>query len=453
MDRKLYMVSLGCPKNLVDSEVMLGQLTGSGFVLCDDPDQAEVILVNTCGFIQSAVEEGIDNIMEMIQVKQAFPRIRLVVGGCMVQRYGDALRRELPEVDLFLGTEAVPHIAARINRLFSASPSAAGQGKLYADHGRFLMDSTLPRLLATPSHRAFLKVTEGCNNRCSYCIIPSIRGRQRSRTLDDLVREAQLLEAGGVKELTLIAQDLTAYGTDLGSGGPRLAQLLQALLHNTSIAWIRMLYLHPARLDRGIIELAADNERIAPYFDIPLQHVSDRILKRMRRPYDYRKCATLLRTIRSLHPEAAVRTTFMVGFPGETREDVELLASFVEGHRFDHLGVFSYSDEEGATSSKLDGKISEEEKQARLERIMTLQGSISEQKNKLMVGKTVQVLVEGLSRETDLLLEGRTSRQAPEIDGCVYINKGECRPGDFVQAKITEAHPYDLVGEIIEVKK
>jgi ribosomal protein S12 methylthiotransferase len=444
---KLYMISLGCPKNLVDSEVMLGRLAAAGFRLCNEPGEAEVLLVNTCGFIQSAVEEGIDAIMEMIQLKRQAPQALLVVTGCMVQRYGEALRRELPEVDLFLGTETFSDIAVRLEHCISASKKA--RSPLHLGDSRFLMDSTAPRLLSTPPHRAYLKVTEGCNNRCSYCLIPSIRGRQRSRRLQDLIVEAQKLEASGVKELTLIAQDLTAYGTDFGKNGDKLTDLLDGLLKDTSIAWIRMLYLHPARLDEKIIRLTAGHSRITPYFDIPLQHVSDRILKRMRRPYTGKRAAHLLTTIRRLLPEAALRTTFMVGFPGETEKDVDQLTAFIEKHRFDHLGVFAYSDEEGSAASKLDRQVAEEVKRQRLEKVMALQAEISSQLNNAMLGRTVRVLVEGISRETDLLLEGRTGRQAAEIDGCVYINEGHCAPGDFVWVKITEAHPYDLVGEIV----
>ena len=447
MPGKLFMISLGCPKNLVDSEVMLGQLTRYGYEICQDATGADVILINTCGFIQSAVEEGIEAIMEMIQIKERAPDALLVVSGCMVQRYGDDLRRELPEVDLFVGTESFHRIAASIERL-----RAAGRQKeapLELTSRRYLMDSSAARRLSTPAHRAYLKVTEGCDNRCSYCLIPSIRGRQRSRPLDDLLREARRLEEGGVRELTLIAQDLTAYGTDLGRGGPRLAGLLAGLLAKTNIPWLRMLYLHPARLDEEVIRLVADQHRLTPYFDIPLQHISDRILKRMRRPYTRRQATKLLERIRSLVPSVAIRTTFMVGFPGETEEDLALLEEFIKEQRFDHLGVFAYSNEEGSDAARLDGQLDQETGQQRLERIMAMQAEISQEKNKAVVGSEVEVLVEGLSRESDLLLEGRTSRQAPEIDGCVYITAGECAAGDMVRVKITEAHPYDLVGEIV----
>jgi len=441
------MISLGCPKNLVDSEVMLGRLAAAGFRVSDEPGEADVLLVNTCGFIQSAVEEGIDAIMEMIQLKHEMPQALLVVTGCMVQRYGEALRRELPEVDLFLGTETFSDIAVHLEHFLSSSKKT--RAPLLLGDSRFLMDSTAPRLLSTPPHRAYLKVTEGCNNRCSYCLIPSIRGRQRSRKPEDLILEAQKLEATGVKELTLIAQDLTAYGTDFGTNGGKLADLLEGLLKNTSIDWIRMLYLHPARLDEKIIHLAARHSRITPYFDIPLQHVSDQILKRMRRPYTGEQAAHLLTSIRRQMPEASLRTTFMVGFPGETEEDVDQLKAFMKKYRFDHLGVFAYSNEERSAAYKLNRQVAEEVKRQRLEKVMALQAEISSQLNNAMIGRTVRVLVEGISRETDLLLEGRTSRQAAEIDGCVYINKGNCAPGDFVNVKITEAHPYDLVGEIV----
>ncbi|MEJ2688844.1 MAG: 30S ribosomal protein S12 methylthiotransferase RimO [Deltaproteobacteria bacterium] len=441
------MISLGCPKNLVDSEVMLGQLSQHGYEICQDASEADVILINTCGFIQSAVEEGIDAIMEMVLVKEQAPDALLVVSGCMVQRYGDALRKELPEVDLFVGTESFHQIVASIELL--RAEKRKSPALLQLTTRRYLMDSSVARRLSTPPHRAYLKVTEGCDNRCSYCLIPSIRGKQRSRPIEDLLREARHLEAGGVQELTLIAQDLTAYGTDLGRSGPRLADLLSGLVAETGIPWLRMLYLHPARLDEKVIRMVADQRRLTPYFDIPLQHISNSILKRMRRPYARQQATDLLARIRDILPTAAIRTTFMVGFPGETEEDLAQLEEFIASQRFDHLGVFAYSNEEGCDAAKLDGQVDEGTKQRRQERIMTRQAVVSQEKNETMIGTQMEVLIEGLSRETDLLLEGRTRRQAPEIDGCVYINEGEGKPGDLVKVRITEAHPYDLVGEII----
>jgi ribosomal protein S12 methylthiotransferase len=362
----------------------------------------------------------------------------------MVQRYGADLVGELPEVDLFIGTEGTQDIVSRLRAL-----SKAEKPLLHLAPPTFLLDSTLPRKLSSPAHRAYMKVTEGCSNRCAYCMIPSLRGDLRSRRLDDLVNEVGMLAENGVRELTLVAQDLTAYGHDLGPGAPHLVELLRALLAASDIPWFRLLYLYPTRVKAELLEFMAANPRIVPYLDIPLQHVSDRVLKGMNRPYGRRQIEALLGMIRSILPQAAIRTTFMVGFPGETEEDVRLLAEFMEAQRLDHVGIFGYSNEEGCAAYTLPGQCSEEEKNERKQRLMELQSGISLARNQAMVGRVEKVLVEGVSRETELLLEGRTRFQAPEIDGCVYINAGRCNPGDIVDVLITEAHPYDLVGEIV----
>ena len=445
MDEKLYVVSLGCPKNLVDSELMLGLLEEGGYSVCEDPEEADLLLVNTCGFIQSAVEEGIDAILELAQLKQERPDTLLAVCGCMVQRYGEELKKEFPEVDLFVGTEGFQDIVSLL-RDFKAGKNLP----LYLAKPTFLMHSGMPRRISTPSHRAYLKVTEGCSNRCSYCLIPSLRGDLRSRPLDDLIAEARLLEKGGVKELTLVAQDLTAYGYDHGAGTPRLTDLLSGLLEGCGIPWIRMLYLYPARIDDTLLSLVKENERILPYFDIPLQHVSSHILQAMNRPGGGGSSVDLIDRIRAKLPEAAIRTTFIVGFPGERDEDVAELEDFIRTCRLDHVGVFSYSNEEGCAAAGLTGHCSEEVKEERRKLLMEEQARVSLSKNAAKVGTVCEVLVEGMSSETDLLLEGRTRFQAPEIDGGVYIASGICNPGDFVRVRITEAHPYDLVGEIIE---
>lgn len=443
--KKVYIVSLGCPKNLVDSEVMLGLLGQAGYQTCESSEEADLLLVNTCGFIQSAVEEGIDEILELVHVKQQFPDKVLAVTGCMVQRYGEHLQKEMPEVDLFIGTEGFHDIGAHLKKFESDR-----QKKIHVVKKSFLMDSTIPRHIAAPHHRAYLKVTEGCANRCTYCLIPSIRGNLRSRPLDDLLREAERLGKSGVKELTLVAQDLTAYGFDLGKGKPKLIGLLEGLLECCDIPWLRLLYLYPLRVDERLLDFMAAHPRILPYLDIPLQHVSSPILKAMNRPYTTEKIENLIELVRGKLPHAAIRTTFMVGFPGETEADVELLEEFLRKHRLDNVGIFAYSNEEGCAASKLPDHCSEGVKKARQQHLMEVQKEISFKKNKEMVGKVEQVLVEGESKETDLLLEGRTRYQAPEIDGCVYINSGVCNPGDILDVRITEAHPYDLVGEIVK---
>jgi len=446
MEKNVFVVSLGCPKNLVDTEVMLGVLGRAGYRTCATPEEAQVILVNTCGFLQSAAEEAVDEILRLGAIKEEQPGTRLVVTGCLVQRYGEELRHELPEVDLFLGTESFMEIAIRLASLDADHRPAMAEltGPL------FLMDSAMPRELSTPPHRAYLKITEGCSNACSYCMIPAIRGRLRSRALDDVVAEARRLEALGVKELTLIGQDLTAYGLDFGGQGPRLPQLLIRLLAETSIPWLRMLYLYPQRITDQLLALMAENSRLVPYLDIPLQHVSPRVLKAMNRPSSEGMIDSLMVRIRRILPRATIRTTFIVGFPGETEADVEMLEHFLTTYRLDHVGVFAYSNEEGSAAASLPDHCPEAVKESRLNRLMELQAGISLAKNQGLVGTIDQVLVEGVSSETDLLLEGRLRSQAPDIDGCVYINAGECAVGDIVDLRITEAHTYDLVGEIVE---
>jgi len=446
MVKNLFMLSLGCPKNLVDSELMLGTLLKSGYAVCEDPENAELIIVNTCGFIKSAVQEAIDEILQLSKLKERCPAPILVVTGCLVQRYGNDLKKALPEVDLFVGTDGFIDLPLKLSAL-THSP----QTKInLAESPSFLMDSSLDRRVSTPAHRAYLKISEGCSNNCSYCLIPSLRGRLRSRSLDDLIAEAKQLEKLGVKELTLVGQDVTAYGVDLGKNGPRLPKLLAELLRHTNIPWLRMLYLYPNRISQELLETIAINPRLLPYFDIPLQHVNDRILRLMNRPYKQKDVCKLLRNIKKVIPQAAIRSTFIVGFPGEGDEDIAELEGFLREFKLNHVGVFAYSNEDGCAAADLPDHCGEELKEARRQRIMALQKEISWQQNKMRIGRVEKVLVEGLSKETDLLLEGRSRCQAPEIDGCVYINSGSCRPGDIVDLRITAAHPYDLVGEVVD---
>ncbi|HHO47852.1 MAG TPA: 30S ribosomal protein S12 methylthiotransferase RimO [Desulfobacteraceae bacterium] len=442
--KRLHLVSLGCPKNLVDSEVMLGCLERDGYTVVPDPAEADLLLVNTCGFIVSAVEEAVDAILRLAEYKRRDPAKMLVVTGCLVQRYGRELRNELPEVDLFTGTDGFQEIDVLIRRAF-----ADGSPLLDLRPARFLMDSSAPRRLSTPFFRSYLKITEGCDNRCSYCMIPSLRGNLRSRTINDLVAEARQLEEKGVRELTLIAQDLTAYGKDLRNGTD-LPALLEGLLAATRIPWIRLLYLYPTGINAALLALMAREQRILPYLDIPFQHVSDAVLRGMNRPYTGGDLDRLLGRIRSTLPGCAVRTTLMVGFPGEMEEDVEAMTACLEKWRLDHVGLFRYADEEGSPAFLLPGKIGEEEKQRRYDRVMQVQAGVSARCLQKYVGRIEPVLVEGVSRESDLLLEGRTRYQAPDIDGCVYITSGTADPGDIVGVRITEAHTYDLVGEIAE---
>jgi ribosomal protein S12 methylthiotransferase len=444
MNKKLYMVSLGCSKNLVDSEIMLGLLEKDGYRVTAEPENADVLLVNTCGFIGSAAREAIDEILALASYKQKDPAKKLVVTGCLVQRYGIELEKELPEVDLFIGTNGFHNI---VEQLHGQKPPVPFAHSL--EQSPFLMDSSLPRKVSTPPHRAYMKITEGCINRCSYCLIPAIRGKLRSRPIPDLITEARRLDAGGVKELTLVAQDLLAYGLDLKKK-THLSGLLLELLASTEIPWIRLLYLHPARVQKELLFLMTENPRIVPYLDIPFQHVSDRILQLMNRPYSKNQIIQLMDKIRATVPGAALRTTMMVGFPGETEGDMTEMTDFLQQHHFEHLGVFAYANEEGCKAASFPDQVPEEVKEERLRKIMELQAEISFAALQRHIGRVEEVLVEGLSKESDLLLEGRTRHQAPEIDGCVYITQGTAEPGAIVSVTITEAHTYDLVGEIKE---
>ena len=438
-----HLVSLGCAKNLVDSEVMLGLLGKAGWEMVEDPRDASVLLVNTCGFIQPAVEEAVEVILEMGVYKKDDPSRFLVVTGCLVQRYKKELEDELQEVDLFVGTEGVGEIVKYLDSLLQ---DGVEEKTILPD--RFLMDATYTRTLSTPFFRSSVKITEGCNNRCTYCMIPAIRGNLRSRQIDDIIIELEGLEAGGLKELSLIAQDLTAYGNDLGDE-TNLLNLLNTILRRTSIPWIRLMYLYPSGVTDDLLGLMQSSRRILPYMDVPFQHVSDSVLQRMHRRYNYSDLYRFIERVRRVVPDIALRTTMMVGFPGETEEDIRQMEQFLQEYKLDHVGVFSYTNEEGALSEFYQEQCPEEVKDERRSRILTLQAEISEKILQKYVGKTVPVLVEGLSRETDLLLEGRSIYQAPEIDGCVLVTDGIADPGNIVRVQIIEAQIYDLVGEIV----
>jgi ribosomal protein S12 methylthiotransferase len=441
---RFHLISLGCAKNLVDSEVMLGSMASGGWELVDNPDDADLLVLNTCGFIQPAVEEAITEIFELVRIKERSPEKKIVVVGCLVQRYKENLLDDLPEVDLFLGTEGAADLAEYIAQMENGELQSR---VLLPD--RMLMSSYTPRVISTPVFRAWLKITEGCDNRCSYCMIPSIRGRLRSRTIDDLTREAQNLEGYGVKELSLIAQDTTAYGNDLGKG-QNIVQLMEQLLNRTSIQWFRLLYLYPTGINDELLQLMADNPRIVPYLDIPMQHVSDKILHSMNRHYSSEQLYATINRIRTILPDIALRTTFLVGFPGETENDFLELETFLKNTHIDHVGVFPYANEEGCPSEDFTNQLAEEEKLKRCDYLLDVQSELSATIQKKYIGRVEPVLVEGLSSETDLLLEGRTRYQAPEVDGCVYINDGVANPGDIVQVRITDSQIYDLIGGIIE---
>lgn len=440
---KFHLISLGCAKNLVDSELMLGSMAKSGWQLTEEPEDSDYLIVNTCGFIQPAVEEAIAEILELVKIKESFPEKRIIVVGCLVQRYNQHLAEDLPEVDLFIGTEGCAEIAELIKKFQDGR--LANRVILPS---RFLMNSDMPRVISTPSFRSWLKITEGCDNRCSYCMIPGIRGNLRSRSIADLVKEAQSLEAHGVKEISLIAQDTTAYGNDL-TADVTLVKLLEQLVQTTSLPWLRLLYLYPSGVTDELLQLMVDTPRILPYFDIPFQHVNDKILKLMNRHYTSDLLYLLVERIRGYIPDIALRTTFLVGFPGETENDFLEIEKYLRKTKIDHVGVFPYANEEGSPSEKFPGQLPEEVKQERCDYLLKVQAELSTQIQKKYIGRVEDVLVEGVSQETDLLLEGRTRYQAPEVDGCVYINDGVASPGEIVQVKISDAQVYDLVGGIV----
>ncbi|MBW1876935.1 MAG: 30S ribosomal protein S12 methylthiotransferase RimO [Deltaproteobacteria bacterium] len=441
--KRVHLISLGCAKNRVDSEVMVGLLQQGEFRLVDDPAEADVIVVNTCSFIQSATEESIETVLEMGEIKGAGSCKRLVVTGCLVQRYGEELEGELPEVDHFLGTGEYHRIAEILQ---SRSGEAA---RSYVDEPRYLHDEGVPRVNSWSSCSAFLKIAEGCDHRCAFCIIPRLRGRLRSRTIPSLVVEAERLAAEGVVELNLVSQDSTAYGRDLGDG-TGLGGLLDALCDVNGVEWIRLHYAYPIGLPAGLLEALRDQPKVVPYLDIPLQHASGRMLKAMRRGVTREGQERILDRVREYVPDITVRTTFIVGFPGETDEDFAELCDFVQRQRFDHLGVFAYSREEGTPAVELPSQVPEHVKEARQRRLMEIQKGISQEKLQALVGQVVPVLVEGVSEESDLLLRGRTDRQAPEVDGQVFITNpsSEVRVGQIRSLKVVQAGDYDLVGEL-----
>jgi ribosomal protein S12 methylthiotransferase len=425
---KVFAISLGCPKNTIDTEEALASLgsINEGLKLVNNLRDADLLIVNTCGFIEDAVSESIDTILAV--AKEKTDRQVLVVMGCMVQRYGDDLKKELPEVDIFLGTGSPQSLVTLIKEQViqkSGSPGA--------------------RILTTPPWRAYVKISEGCSNRCTYCLIPMLRGKEISRPVTEIVSEIDWLVSKGVKEITLVAQDLTAYRND----GKTLADLLETLVEDTDLPWLRLLYLNPGKVNTKLLESIALNTAICSYLDVPVQHASTDILRSMGRRYDKKYIEELMYKINNLLPYASLRTTVMVGFPGETEDDFQSLRNFVEKWKFDHLGCFIYSDEKECVANKLPGKVSPDTAMARKDEIMKLQARISRTKKSDMVGRVEQVLVEGVSPETELLLVGRTRYQAPEVDGVVYLNKGTADYGEIVPVKITGSHVYDLVGEII----
>ena len=466
---KIGLVSLGCPKNLVDSEVMLGLAQGAGHELTSDTAEADVLVVNTCAFIDRAKQESIDTILELAQHKTNGRCRKLVVTGCLAERYRDELKAEIPEIDIVLGTGEVESIVGALESepaLVGAGPAAVPMtfhrtaplsAHVAARHRdavvaerdlpTYLYDAATPRVLTTPKHYAYVKIAEGCDYNCAFCIIPKLRGQYRSRPVESIVAEARSLAARGVRELLLISQDSTFYGVDRRERGA-LARLLRELNQVDGIAWIRLLYLYPTTVTEETIEAMATCDKVVPYIDLPLQHAADGVLKRMRRPGSRASYERLLLGLRERLPNVTLRTTFITGFPGETEADFQELCDFVKTVEFDHVGVFTYSHEEGTAAHALGDDVPARTKAARQRKLMALQRTIVARRHRRRLGERVQVLVDGPSPEHELAWTGRLAGQAPEIDPLVYLTDVDpevVRPGDLIEAEIVESRGYDLV--------
>ncbi len=443
--KKLHMISLGCPKNKVDAEMMLGQMLKNGYEMSDNPEEADTIIVNTCSFIDEAQQESVQKILETADLKEAGKLKKLVVSGCLVQRYKQDLIEELPEVDAFVGSGEFQNIHKILGE---------DSGKKDFFHlPTFLQQEDTPRVNSEPFYRAYLKISEGCLKRCSFCAIPKIRGNLQSRTIASIVNEAKLLVAGGVREVNIISHDFTDYGWDLRRKDKAAIEspyeLLKALSDVEGLEWIRVLYLYPDGITDDLLQLIADRENLVPYFDMPLQHINDDMLQVMNRQMTAEEIKKVLANIRARVPNAVIRTQFIVGFPGETNEMFEELLNFIEEQQFDRVGCFTYSPQKGTSGFRLEQTVDEETKQDRFDRLMRLQMEISREKHEAYIGQRIRVVVEGPSEETDLLLQGRMATQAPEIDGVVLINDGTAELGQKVWVEITESHDYDLIGHIV----
>ena len=442
-NRRVGVVSLGCPKNLVDTEKMLGRFLKQGYTLTADPEEANILVINTCGFKADAEAESREAILEMADIKANNPGKRLVITGCLAQRHGADLVREIPDIDILTGTSQYDQLIPLIESHDPDGQACVAVELPPRDNGP--LQEEHPQWLTTPSHTAYVKIAEGCNNACAFCVIPHLRGRFRSRTLEAIEAEVITLSQQGVVEINLVSQDTTLYGRDLA---PRtsLAALLKRLARIPGIAWIRTLYLYPTLITQGLLEVMASEEKILPYLDVPLQHSHSTVLTRMKRVERTEDIQRLLEKMDTYLPGATLRTTFIVGFPGETEESFQHMHHFVAEGRFDHVGVFTYSDEHGTPAYHFPDKIDPQTALERKNALMLLQQGISREKLKTRIGTTMPVLVDGVSEESQWLLQGRTMGQAPEVDGIVYINAGTPQPGTIVPVTMTEAHEYDLVG-------
>jgi ribosomal protein S12 methylthiotransferase len=439
LPRTIHFVSLGCPKNRVDTEVLAGVAAQAGYELVGDADAASVIVVNTCGFIGPAKEESVDTILEMAEHRTAGRCERLVVAGCLAQRHARELAAEIPEIDNLLGTSDLLALGAVL--------SGEGVKDGVGEAGRFVYAAETPRLPSTLRHTAYVKIAEGCSRRCAFCVIPSMRGDQRSRPVDDVVREVEALVSGGVVEVNLVSQDTVSYGRDLAEK-TTLAALVGAVARVPGVRWLRLHYLYPQRLTDELVDVVASEPTVVKYVDMPLQHASTRMLGVMRRGVGGDRQKRLLARLRERIPGVVLRTSFIVGHPGETEADFEELMELVESERFDHVGVFRYSDEEGTPAAELPDKVPAKVASRRHRALMALQKKIARQKNRARVGQTLDVLVEGGSDESEFLLEGRHAGQAPEVDGKVYLTDGTARPGEIRRATVVQASDYDLVASL-----
>jgi len=450
VENKVHFISLGCPKNLVDSEIMAGTLMKDGYQVMSEAEQADTVVINTCGFIEDSKKESIRKILDMAYLKEQGKIKRIVVAGCLTQRYKDELVAELPEADIFVGSGEFQNISRILK-----NHEKGDTRKTFFNLPTYLQEESTPRVNSQPSHRAYLKISEGCMKRCAFCAIPLIRGNLQSRSIENILNEAKLLAAGGVKELIIISHDFTDYGRDLRRKNPQALEspvsLLKALADVPGIEWIRLMYLYPDGITPELIQLIKENPKFCRYFDMPLQHINDDMLRRMNRKMTGQEIRNVLSMIRKEIPDAVIRTQFIVGFPGETQEQFEEILKFLVEQKFDRVGCFKYSPEENTPGGRMPDQIDDKTKTKRYQAVMEVQQNISREKHLSMIGKTLRVLVEGFSDETDLLLQGRFMGQAPDIDGVVLINDGEANVGQFVDVEVTDAMEYDLIGRIVSV--
>lgn len=445
MKKLLGYISLGCAKNLVDTEIMLGELRNHGYEITEELEQAEIIIINTCTFIEKAKEESINTILEAGQMKQFGACKGLIVAGCLSQQYQDELFTEIPEIDALIGTGSWHRIMDAVDAIY------AGNRICIMDSMTNMYDERMPRMQTTPTFSAYVKISEGCNNGCTFCIIPKVRGAYRSRSIESIVKEVQQLAAMGVKEINLIAQDTTYYGADLNNGVPMLSTLLKELVKIDGIEWYRLLYLYPKHFSDELLETIISEPKIAKYIDMPLQHINDNMLRRMNRKDNRANIEALLKKIRARDEHITLRTSLIVGFPGETEEEFEELCEFVKAIRFDNMGVFTYSQEEGTPAGAMENQIPEEVKEERYHTLMSIQAAISEENNRDLEGTIHRAMIEELEEAEDGLLgRGRLMCQAPDVDGLMYVENCQYQPGDMLTVKVVQGFAYDVIVEPID---